>query len=118
MGEFSQISFSKLSDGMSFLNDDIKRQKEDIEKQKYNVTMLQERLMGYEATKSETEARINMTEQALEYIQSRLNRTVTLVHQCACCGAHLEIPENKPVFHCKYCNATYLIGTLQLNSNY
>ncbi len=51
-------------------------------------------------------------------IWEKLNKSVSLVHNCANCGATLEIKENKPVFHCKYCGSTYLVGTAQIYSNY
>ena len=57
-------------------------------------------------------------ENKITEIMKRLNRTVSLVHNCANCGAQLNIEENKPVFHCKYCGSTYLIGTAQIYSNY
>lgn len=56
--------------------------------------------------------------QQLEKIMNKLNKTISLVHNCANCGAQLNIEENKPVFHCKYCGSTYLIGTAQIYSNY
>lgn len=43
---------------------------------------------------------------------------ISLVHNCANCGAQLEIEENKPVFHCKYCGSTYVIGPAQIYSHY
>ena len=54
----------------------------------------------------------------LKQIWDRLNKTVSLVHNCANCGARLEVEENKPVIHCKYCGSTYLVGSVQLNSHY
>lgn len=57
-------------------------------------------------------------ENQITEIMKRLNRTVSLVHNCANCGATLNIEENKPVFHCKYCGSTYLIGTTQIYSTY
>ena len=54
----------------------------------------------------------------IQKIWERLNTQVSLVHNCANCGATLEIEENKPVFHCKYCGSTYIIGPAQLNSHY
>ena len=59
----------------------------------------------------------NVMEEIKE-IWARLNRTVSLVHNCQNCGAKLEIEENKPVFHCKYCGSTYLIGAVQPHSRY
>lgn len=57
-------------------------------------------------------------ENQINEIMKRLNRTVSLVHNCANCGATLEIEENKPIFHCKYCNSVYIIGTAQIYSTY
>lgn len=57
-------------------------------------------------------------EEEIKKIWSRLNRTVSLVHNCKNCGAKLEIDENKPVFCCKYCGSTYLLGAVQPNSRY
>lgn len=57
-------------------------------------------------------------EEEIKRIWSRLNRTVSLVHNCKNCGAKLEIDENKPIFHCKYCGSTYLLGAVQPNSTY
>lgn len=60
----------------------------------------------------------NLLECKIEEIVNKLNRTISLVHNCANCGAQLHIEENKPVFHCKYCGSTYLIGTAHIYSNY
>lgn len=57
-------------------------------------------------------------ENEINKIWEKLNKTVSMVHNCANCGATLEIKENKPVFHCKYCGSTYLVGTAQIYSNY
>lgn len=54
----------------------------------------------------------------IDKIWNKLNKTISLVHNCANCGATLNIEENKPVFHCKYCGSTYLVGTAQIYSNY
>jgi DNA-directed RNA polymerase subunit RPC12/RpoP len=43
---------------------------------------------------------------------------ISLIHNCATCGATLDIEENKPVFHCKYCGSTYVIGPAQIYSHY
>ncbi len=43
---------------------------------------------------------------------------ISLIHNCANCGATLDIEENKPVFHCKYCGSTYVIGPAQIYSHY
>ena len=54
----------------------------------------------------------------IEQIWERLNKTVSLVHNCSNCGAKLDIEENHPIFHCKYCGSTYIIGSVQPNSTY
>ena len=54
----------------------------------------------------------------IKKIWNRLNMQISLVHNCANCGATLEIEENKPVFHCKYCGSTYIIGPAQIYSHY
>ena len=51
-------------------------------------------------------------------LKDQLNKKVMLVHNCANCGATLNIEENKPIFHCRYCGSTYIIGATQLYSNY
>lgn len=57
-----------------------------------------------------------MTE--LKELKARVNRTVALVHNCQRCGASLEVDEHKSIFCCKYCGATYLLGSVQPNSVY
>lgn len=76
----------------------------------------------------EEEARNNLRNQIryeMEYemkckmqeMEDKLNRSVTYIHECKSCGGKLELPEdNKGVFHCKYCNAVYAIGTYRFNS--
>ena len=54
----------------------------------------------------------------LKELKSRVNRTVALVHNCQKCGASLEVDEHKSIFCCKYCGATYLLGSVQPNSVY
>lgn len=54
----------------------------------------------------------------LKELKTRVNRTVALVHNCQRCGATLEVDEHKSVFCCKYCGATYLLGSIQPNSVY
>lgn len=54
----------------------------------------------------------------LQELESRMNRTVALVHNCQRCGASLEVDEHKSIFCCKYCGATYLLGSVQPNSVY
>lgn len=60
----------------------------------------------------------NSLKDELQKIWDRLNRTVSLVHNCKNCGAKLEVDEKKPIFHCKYCGSTYIIGAVQPNSTY
>lgn len=54
----------------------------------------------------------------LKELKARVNRTVALVHNCQRCGATLEVDEHKAIFCCKYCGATYLLGSVQPNSVY
>lgn len=54
----------------------------------------------------------------LKELKARVNRTVALVHNCQRCGASLEVDEHKSIFCCKYCGATYLLGSVQPNSVY
>ena len=54
----------------------------------------------------------------LKELKTRVNRTVALVHNCQRCGASLEVDEHKSIFCCKYCGATYLLGSVQPNSVY
>ncbi len=54
----------------------------------------------------------------LKELKARVNRTVALVHNCQRCGATLEVDEHKSIFCCKYCGATYLLGSVQPNSVY
>lgn len=60
----------------------------------------------------------NELEKRLKELESKLAKTVSLVHNCANCGATLEVEENKPVIHCKYCGSTYIVGTTRVYSNY
>ena len=64
------------------------------------------------------DATVDAVQDEISKIWERLNKTVSLVHNCANCGAQLEIEENKPVFHCKYCGSTYVIGSTQIHSHY
>ena len=54
----------------------------------------------------------------IKKIWERLNTQVSLVHNCANCGATLELEENKAIIHCKYCGSTYIVGPARLNSHY
>lgn len=63
-------------------------------------------------------ASINNLENEINFIIQKMSTHISLVHNCANCGATLNIEENKPVFHCKYCGSTYLVGTAQIYSNY
>lgn len=60
----------------------------------------------------------NELEKRLKELESKLAKTVSLVHNCANCGATLEVEENKPVIHCKYCGSAYIVGTARIYSNY
>ena len=61
---------------------------------------------------------INSLVAELKELKARVNRTVALVHNCQKCGASLEVDEHKSIFCCKYCGATYLLGSVQPNSVY
>lgn len=54
----------------------------------------------------------------IKKIWDRLNMQVSLVHNCANCGATLQLEENKAIIHCKYCGSTYIVGPARLNSHY
>lgn len=47
---------------------------------------------------------------------NKMNKSITYIHSCKSCGAKLEIPENKEVFYCKYCDSVYVVGPVRLNS--
>ena len=53
-------------------------------------------------------------------LEKNINRqlNITMLHSCRSCGAKLDCDINKPVFHCKYCGSTYIIGNVQQNSTY
>ena len=79
------------------------------------ITMLNNDISNFKTTIATENDSIK---QQLEKIMNKLHKTISLVHNCANCGAQLNIEENKPLFHCKYCGSTYLIGTAQIYSNY
>lgn len=60
----------------------------------------------------------NELEKRLKELESKLAKTVSLVHNCANCGATLNVEENKPVIHCKYCGSAYIVSTARIYSNY
>ena len=55
-------------------------------------------------------------DQLKETINKKLN--ITMLHGCRNCGAQIDCDIDKPVFHCKYCGTTYVIGNVQINSTY
>lgn len=57
-------------------------------------------------------------EKEFSKIWKHLDSKVTLIHNCSCCGGQLNVEENKPLINCRYCGATYMIGTLQTRSTY
>lgn len=57
-------------------------------------------------------------EKELEEIKNKLNGRVLLKRKCTSCGANLEIEENRPIIHCKYCGSVYTFGTEQIYSTY
>lgn len=56
----------------------------------------------------------------LEKMKENMTRqlNVTMLHGCRNCGAKIEVDINKPVFCCKYCGTSYVIGTVHQNSTY
>ena len=56
---------------------------------------------------------VNPLQDEISKIWERLNKTVSLIHNCQCCDASLTVEENKPVINCKYCEATYLVGAVR-----
>lgn len=56
----------------------------------------------------------------LDKLKENMNRklNITMLHGCRNCGAKIDVDINKPVFHCKYCGTSYVIGTVQQNSTY
>lgn len=56
----------------------------------------------------------------LNTLRENMNRklNISMLHGCRNCGAKMDIDINKPVFHCKYCGTTYVIGNVQQNSTY
>lgn len=65
-----------------------------------------------------TNSDISKIMKELQELKTRVNKTVALVHNCQRCGATLEVDEHKSIFCCKYCGATYLLGSVQPNSVY
>ena len=87
------------------------------------------RAQSYDLTTKKTISTINLDGQSydikvpsidaeIQKIWERLNTQVSLVHNCANCGATLELEENKAIIHCKYCGSTYIVGPARLNSHY
>lgn len=63
---------------------------------------------------------INEMEKELNKLKENMNRqlNITMLHGCRNCGAKMDVDINKPVFYCKYCGTSYVIGTVQQNSTY
>lgn len=99
----------KISDGMTpfsqlpYINDNHENEKKFME--------LNDQL-------TEKEYKINNMVNMLNELTNKVNRTVSMVHNCRQCGAKLEIEENKPIFHCKYCGTTYIVGAINVNAIY
>lgn len=60
----------------------------------------------------------NMVSNNINDMKGRMNSTISYIHNCTNCGSPLEIEENHPIFHCKFCGSTYIIGPNQIHSNY
>ena len=56
----------------------------------------------------------------LDNLKTNMNRklNITMLHGCRNCGAKMDVDINKPVFCCKYCGTSYVIGTVHQNSTY
>ena len=54
----------------------------------------------------------------LDELDKAVNNKISLIHNCQNCGATLEVEENKPIFHCKYCGSAYVIGAGRIYSRY
>lgn len=69
-----------------------------------------------------TQDAINITNQivgnVLGNIKTKMNNHISYIHNCATCGHPLELPENHPIFNCKYCGSVYVIGPTQIHSEY
>ena len=63
---------------------------------------------------------INDLESEIKMLKENMTRqlNITMLHGCRNCGARVDVDINKPVFHCKYCGTSYIIGTVQMNSTY
>lgn len=59
-------------------------------------------------------------EEEIEKLKENMNRklNITMLHGCRNCGGQVEVDIDKPIFCCKYCGTSYVIGTVQQNSTY
>lgn len=111
---YNGVQHNETSSVISHINVDVSRHESELRE-------VQIRLSDYETLKNkdiDNDKRITTAEMMLQEIRGRLDRTVTMIHNCGNCGATLEIPENKPIFRCKFCGTVYVIGPVQVTSRY
>lgn len=60
----------------------------------------------------------NLIQDNINNMNGKMNNHISYIHNCASCGHPLEIPENHPIFNCKYCGAVYVIGPTQIYSQF
>lgn len=85
--------------------------------EKSNEYIRSEQEQERQRLRTEMEYRMNMRmSEEIDKINQKMNRSITYIHSCKACGARLEVPEDKNIFYCKYCDSTYVVGPVRLNS--
>lgn len=56
-----------------------------------------------------------LEEELYEKILAKFSHAPLVKHQCASCGAVLEIDADNHIFVCKYCGSVYAINTQMVN---
>lgn len=60
-----------------------------------------------------------VTEDSLKYLlEEMIQKNVVMKYNCQSCGAPLDVEQNKPMVHCKYCGSAYVVGPARINSIY
>lgn len=60
-----------------------------------------------------------VTEDSLKYLlEEMIQKNVVMKYHCQSCGAPLDVEQNKPMIHCKYCGSAYVVGPARINSIY
>lgn len=67
---------------------------------------------------NKTELEVQDLSSEIERLKQMLTGKIWVVHKCQCCGATLEIEENKPIVNCKFCGSVHTLSTQQINSTY